>query len=164
MPNFDYRQNHYANDGFEPISPELLAAWKQFLLEQFYQGHDLFLTLNYNHSRAISDVHRDLRHLFARLNRSTLGPRWQTDELRWHGYAVIEHPDSNIHAHVLTRPALFCRNWNIERMTVAAKLAWKPIAPAGSIDLQPISKSPKRAISYLLKERGRGALTGLVII
>lgn len=164
MPNYNYRQNHYANDGYEPISPVLAATWEQFLFEQFHQGYELLLTTNYNRPRTISDVHRDLRHLFARINRSTLGPRWQTDERRWRGYAVIEHPDSNIHAHILARPALSCCSWNIGRMTAAINRAWRPIAPAGSVDLQRITWNPRRVVSYLLKEKGRGALTGLIII
>ncbi|MEL3891733.1 hypothetical protein V6B08_15745 [Ferrovibrio sp. MS7] len=164
MSKYDYRQNHFAHDGNEPISPTLVATWRQYLLDQYQHGYNLLLTLNYNRPRSISDVHRDVRHAFARLNRATLGPRWLTDERRWRGYVVIEHPDTNIHVHALTLPALFCRDWQNERTASAIRRAWQPIAPAGSIDIKPITKKPRVVISYLLKERGRGALTGLIVV
>lgn len=164
MSRYDYRQHHFSYDGQEPISPDLLVAWKQHLLDQYYSGYDLFLTLNYNRPRSISDAHRDAPHLFARINRKTLGPRWLSDERRWRGYAVIEHPDSNVHLHALVRPALACKDWTLERMAALIRLHWSSIVPAGSIDLQAIAKKPKTVISYLLKELGRGALTGLIAL
>lgn len=164
MSKYDYSQSHFAYDGHEKVSRPLLAAWRQHLLDQYHLGFNLFLTLNYNRPRSIDTVLSDARHLFARLNRQTLGPRWSSDERRWQGYAVVEHPDSNIHLHALVQPALACQGWSVEHMAAAIRLNWRSIAPAGTVDLQPVIKKPKTVISYMLKERGRGALTGLSLI
>lgn len=94
---------------------------------------DFWVTLALNQPHSLDRAARKLEHLQAKIDRALLGPQWQKrGRLRTQYIAVAEHEHSNLHFHAVF--SVPCRK---EAFEETAMRAWKALAPAGSLDIQP---------------------------
>lgn len=143
------------------MNEKLQAAARKWLTDRNY---DLFVTLAFNPTRRPSYRNSDaasllsggtararahLRSWDAHTNRRLLGPKWQRlyDE-RIMGVALLEHPDTNVHWHLLLRNPTRCDTRVFER---EARYVWRRITSSGTVDVQNIFES-KPIVDYVTKE------------
>ena len=91
---------------------------------------------NYN-NWSIDKAVDALKHWHARLDRKLLGPDWGKElkkELRTQFIAFVEHPDSNIHWHLILKLNSPKANMFLEE----ADAIWEKLVPSGTIDIKPI--------------------------
>ncbi|MAK61597.1 MAG: hypothetical protein CMK09_11505 [Ponticaulis sp.] len=121
--------------------------FKKFLHDQPVSH---FVTLVFNEDRSVSLAHRKLRDWHARVDRALLGPKWAKREKsdRTLFFAFPEHIQTNIHYHLLVRPALTRTQIAFEEI---AETAWNYLVPAGSIRVLPITRK-RGVIDYVTKD------------
>lgn len=81
-----------------------------------------------------------LKHWHARLDRKLLGPDWRKstkNEMRSEFIAFVEHPNSNIHWHLILK--LHSPNENV--FLTEAEAIWEKLVPSGTVDIKPIRTS-----------------------
>src|SRR5690349_3967746 len=81
---------------------EFRDAWRSFLTEHSF---DLHVTLMFNRPTTLEGARKDLKAWLARLDEHWLGRAWsrRPSEERTFAIAFVEHPESNLHLHVLVR-------------------------------------------------------------
>mgnify|MGYP000848867969 CR=1 FL=1 len=108
-----------------------------------------YLTLVTNSEGSPASIRKDLKSLLARIDRASLGPRWQKrpkDE-RTEGVFILEHVETNIHAHGMLR--LPQNDDNDIHMIIGTN--WGKLCPGGNSLLLPVGDAKRRA-GYCTKE------------
>ena len=94
---------------------------------------DFWVTLALNQPHSLHRAGRKLEHLQAMIDRSLIGPSWRKkDTLRTLYIAIAEHEFSNLHFH-----AVFSVPARRDGFAEAAVRAWRVLARAGDVDVQP---------------------------
>lgn len=108
-----------------------------------------FLTLVTNSEGSTAGIRKDLRNLFARIDRSLLGPKWQKQpkDERSEGVFILEHAEGKIHAHGMLR--LPPHNEDGIHMTIGTH--WTKLCPGGNSLLLAVGDAERRA-RYCTKE------------
>jgi hypothetical protein len=108
----------------------------------------LFVTLAFNRASTERNALSALRDFHGHIDRKLLGHDWCKRVHRRTRYvAVLENVETTLHIHLLVTPAdgkwwKFCK---------AAVRAWSRIAPAGNVDITPVTNTAAAA-DYMLKK------------
>lgn len=123
---------------------------REFIAFLLNQPVSHFVTLVFNEPRALSLAHRKLRDWHARIDRALLGPKWAKRERsdRTLFFAFPEHIETNIHYHLLVRPALTRTQFAFEDIAVTA---WSDLVPAGDVTVFPITQK-RGVVHYVTKD------------
>lgn len=109
---------------------------------------DFFVTLVFNRDVTLEDAKADAHHLFARIDRVTVGRSWhKRPEMRASYMGLAENLDSNLHLHLAVRVhpdrhAMF---------EATARTLWLERVRSGSIDVQSIYDADGLA-DYMTKQ------------
>ena len=106
----------------------------KFLADQDFTHH---VTLAFNEWRSLPSARETLRQWHGRVDRALLGRSWQKRSLgcRTLFLAFAEHIDSNIHYHLLVRPASARIGYSFD---IATEHAWRNLVQGGSVAVSPI--------------------------
>ena len=130
---------------------KLDQSLSQFLCNQ-HLTH--FVTLVFNrYDMTLPSARRKLRHWHGHVDRALLGPNWsqKPSSARTLFYAFPEHIDTNLHFHLLARPAVSTRAVCFEN---AATVYWSELVRGGSIDIAPITQI-NGVVHYATKDTWR---------
>ena len=132
-----------------PITQQKQAE-REFITFLRNQPVSHFVTLVFNEQRALSLAHRKLIDWHARVDRALLGPKWAKREKsdRTLFFAFPEHIQTNIHYHLLVRPALTRTQIAFEEIAVTA---WNDLVPAGGVSVLPITRK-RGVVHYATKD------------
>jgi hypothetical protein len=91
---------------------------------------NVFLTLVTNAEGSPMKLRRAIKDLLARLDRALLGPKWQkqSKDQRTEGVFIIEHVESNIHAHGMLRLPSF----DEAEIYMTVGTFWNKLCPSGN--------------------------------
>lgn len=108
----------------------------------------VYLTFVFNSPISARSAQDRLEEFHQRIDRALLGPKWhQQGEKRSQYVAFIEKATTNLHIH-----AVFHLPTGDDRKFVSAAPAkWKKLAPAGNLDIQPVTYAEGVA-DYITKE------------
>lgn len=108
-----------------------------------------FITLATNQQQSVGKLRLQVKSFFGQFDRQQLGHTWLKKPacMRTDGFVLIEHVDSNIHAHCGVRLA---EGKMLDSEQAATKI-WDRICKSGSLDFQPVTYATGVA-SYLTKE------------
>lgn len=98
------------------------------------QELDWWVTLNFNRSKTLLGVRNQFRHWLGCLDSEHLGRNWSKrgiDE-RTFAFAVVEHPQTNVHLHALLRMPKPARALRRPYQSESMINHWRKIEPAGS--------------------------------
>jgi hypothetical protein len=108
----------------------------------------LFVTLAFNQAITLPKALEALDHLHACIDSAVLGHNWQKrGERRTRFIAVVENVSTNLHLHLLLKPA-DGKAWEVSKRTQSI---WQSYVPAGSVDIQPVTDLAG-IVSYMLKQ------------
>jgi len=130
------------------VSVEIInyrETWQQWLAETEW---DYFVTLTFNPANNLSEKNEqlvgrqwsvaraaeDLHHWHGQLDRKMLGNKWHKKICeRTKFIAFVEHPDSNIHWHMMLK--LNCTRH--DTFIANAEAIWTKLVGSGTVDIKP---------------------------
>jgi len=96
------------------------------------QDFDWWVTLNYNWPATREQVRKGIRHWLACIDCEYLGRNWShCGDDRTFAFAVVEHPRSNIHLHMLLRMPTPARSLGRPYQMDSMEKHWRKIEPVG---------------------------------
>jgi hypothetical protein len=138
------------------------SAWKRLIKERRF---NLAVTLAFNREGNPEIAKRTFGTFLALFDGHYLGRSWskQPASERTMAVASIEHPETNIHLHVLMRVPRVARSRSLHRIEKRIGKCWRKVAPSGTCDCQYVYDLEGIA-SYQLKDFTRPGHEDLVIL
>ena len=111
---------------------EMRSAVRDWIVAE---GADYFVTAVFNRETNFAGAQNNLRHWHARIDRCLLGKRWQKKEEqeRTFFWAFAEHPDSNLHYHLMVKLSDPAKRTKFE---ANAKACWQKIVNSGDMEFR----------------------------
>jgi hypothetical protein len=111
------------------LRTQISGAYAEWLATQDFEW---CVTLNYNRPTTQQKVRKGFRHWLACIDNAYLGRNWsRCGDDRAFAVAVVEHPHSNIHLHMLLRMPKPARSLGRPYQMDSIEKHWFKIEPAG---------------------------------
>ena len=138
------------------------SALREMIMEQ---GADYFVTAVFNSETNFGGAWNSLKDWHARIDRRLLGKHWQQKEPdeRTFFWAFPEHPDSNLHYHLMVKLSDPAKRMEFEAI---ADTCWQGIVGSGDMKLEYLQTALDlvRTVNYSTKDQWRSDLNENYII
>ncbi len=143
-------------------SKRIRSALREMIMEQ---GADYFVTAVFNRETFFGGARNSLKDWHARIDRCLLGRRWQRKPAceRTFFWAFPEHPDSNLHYHLMVKLSDPAKRMEFEAI---ADTCWQGIVGSGDMKLEYLQTALDlaRTVNYSTKDQWRSDLNQNYII